>query len=300
MAKKIRIAVLGGGVGAMTAAFQLTREPDWREKYEITVYQRGWRLGGKGASGRGRGGRIEEHGLHVWGGYYDNAFRVLAEAYAVADRPASCPARDIASAFDPLASAWMAELSGDSADIFEVPFGTNDEKPGSGNLTLSAVDYLRELLNGLARLLALFEKHSGAKVAGARIERVPEDLRRHAQEIPPEHRASPLHAAAHAARRMPPGGQHRLAPLNRLVAWLMEEIVEVLSGHGEGAGYAPPARALLAGLHIGAACARGMIADDILLRGFDSIDDEEWTAWCMRHGAPEWAMRSAVGRCSYD
>jgi uncharacterized protein with NAD-binding domain and iron-sulfur cluster len=41
----------------------------------------GWRLGGKGASGRGPSGRIEEHGLHLWLGFYDNAFRLLRECY---------------------------------------------------------------------------------------------------------------------------------------------------------------------------------------------------------------------------
>ena len=36
------------------------------------------------------GGRIEEHGLHIWLGYYENAFRLLRECYAElgADRAA--------------------------------------------------------------------------------------------------------------------------------------------------------------------------------------------------------------------
>ena len=49
--RKERIAILGGGVGAMSAAFELTSTPGWQERYEITVYQMGWRLGGS-ASGR--------------------------------------------------------------------------------------------------------------------------------------------------------------------------------------------------------------------------------------------------------
>ena len=47
-----RIAILGGGMAGLTAAWQL--EPaSWATDAEITVYQRGWRLGGKGASSRG-------------------------------------------------------------------------------------------------------------------------------------------------------------------------------------------------------------------------------------------------------
>ncbi|HEV7882041.1 MAG TPA: FAD-dependent oxidoreductase, partial [Solirubrobacteraceae bacterium] len=80
-----RIAILGGGMAGLTAAWSLS-DPATREDVEITVYQRGWRLGGKGASGRGPHGRIEEHGLHVWLGYYDNAFRVMREVYEELDR----------------------------------------------------------------------------------------------------------------------------------------------------------------------------------------------------------------------
>ena len=47
-----KIAILGGGMGAMATAWTLTNEPGARERYEITVYQMGFRLGGKGASGR--------------------------------------------------------------------------------------------------------------------------------------------------------------------------------------------------------------------------------------------------------
>lgn len=49
-----KIAVLGGGVGALTTALALSSLPGWQERFEITVYQLGWRLGGKGASGRNR------------------------------------------------------------------------------------------------------------------------------------------------------------------------------------------------------------------------------------------------------
>ena len=76
---KIRVAILGGGVGAMTAAFALTEIDKTGEIYDITVHQLGWRLGGKCASGRNRdhGLRIEEHGLHIWAGFYENTFTVL-------------------------------------------------------------------------------------------------------------------------------------------------------------------------------------------------------------------------------
>jgi uncharacterized protein with NAD-binding domain and iron-sulfur cluster len=53
-----KIAILGGGIGSLTAAYELAVQ----DRYDITVYQMGWRLGGQGASGRNRalGDRIEE------------------------------------------------------------------------------------------------------------------------------------------------------------------------------------------------------------------------------------------------
>src|SRR5689334_1287106 len=78
---KKKIAVLGGGAASLFAVWDLVKtDPN---SYEITVYQMGWRLGGKCASGRRMTGppRIEEHGLHVMFGFYENVFRVVREAY---------------------------------------------------------------------------------------------------------------------------------------------------------------------------------------------------------------------------
>ncbi len=47
-----KIAILGGGLGALATAFELTSSPDWQSRYAITVYQQGFRLGGKCASSR--------------------------------------------------------------------------------------------------------------------------------------------------------------------------------------------------------------------------------------------------------
>jgi predicted NAD/FAD-binding protein len=47
-----KVAVLGGGPAAMAAAFELSATPKLCERFEVTVYQPGGRLGGKCASGR--------------------------------------------------------------------------------------------------------------------------------------------------------------------------------------------------------------------------------------------------------
>jgi uncharacterized protein with NAD-binding domain and iron-sulfur cluster len=79
---KVRVAIVGGGCAGLAAAWHLSSQPG----YQVDVYEKSWRLGGKGASGRDDEGRILEHGLHVWLGFYENAFRMMRECYAEVER----------------------------------------------------------------------------------------------------------------------------------------------------------------------------------------------------------------------
>jgi uncharacterized protein with NAD-binding domain and iron-sulfur cluster len=99
--KLTRVAIIGGGCAAVSAAFELTRK-EQGGRYLVTIYQVGWRLGGKGASGRGAADRIEEHGLHLWMGFYENAFWQMRQCYAELGRdPKACRIADWQDAFTP-------------------------------------------------------------------------------------------------------------------------------------------------------------------------------------------------------
>ena len=80
---KTRVLVLGGGMGSLAALMEMTSEPNWRDRFDITVLQQGWRLGGKVPSSRdpAHRQRNEEHGLHVLGGFYHNTFKMLRSCY---------------------------------------------------------------------------------------------------------------------------------------------------------------------------------------------------------------------------
>ena len=127
-----RIVIVGGGCAGMTAAWYLSgiKRDGGERAYEVHVYEESWRLGGKGASGRDKWGRILEHGLHVWAGFYENAFAMMRDCYAEVaangwgpDKPLGwrLPFGSIEDAFTPMPLIGLA-----------VPHGAGGDKPGQG------------------------------------------------------------------------------------------------------------------------------------------------------------------------
>ena len=147
-AKKTKIAILGGGVGSMVTSFELTSTPELREKYEVTVYQMGWRLGGKGASGRNmeRQGRIEEHGLHVWFGFYENAFNCIQRCYAELGRAPGTPLATWKDAFKPNGAFVLNERYKDQWVDWAIDFPRNFSTPGDGTIFPTFWDIAAEFL----------------------------------------------------------------------------------------------------------------------------------------------------------
>lgn len=112
-----KVVIVGGGMAALACAWDLTSERAQREGgYEVTLLQPGWRLGGKGASGR-RGGpshqRVEEHGLHVLSGLYANVFEILHEAYRARGRDRGAPLSRLTQAFVPADRIHLFETRDD-------------------------------------------------------------------------------------------------------------------------------------------------------------------------------------------
>ncbi len=135
--------IVGGGMGALAAAFELTRAPSARERLDVTLLQPGWVLGGKGASTRNADEchRIEEHGFHTWGGYYEEAFRLMNECYAELDRPRDAPLATLSDAFEKESRLTLAEDVGGSFRFWPIRMPENDAVPGYGS-RLRARDYV--------------------------------------------------------------------------------------------------------------------------------------------------------------
>ncbi|MBU3029102.1 NAD(P)-binding protein [Paracoccus marinaquae] len=301
-----KVAVIGGGVGAITAAYAITQLPDWQDRYEITLYQMGWRLGGKGASGRNAraGERIEEHGLHIWAGFYDNAFRLMRDCYEglvrAGLRDPGAPLGTLEKAFHGLDHFLLAEdvpqPDGSSAlHPWRIDFEPNQQTPGSGGVIPSPYTLFRMLL---ARLADLLGAHGGLALT--------------AQELPPRFQPgfrtrnlplsapSPLHALRAYADTLPEDarrhGRSERAELAALVAHAQDWHGGVLQRLPDS----DTARRVHYLISLSLAFCRGAIAEGCFLDGFDAIDDREISDWLLHYGAAQDAVYSAVFRGCYD
>lgn len=134
-----RVLVLGGGPAACAAAYWLARQP---ERFAVTLATQGFRLGGKCAASRNPDAdqRIEEHGLHAFVGFYENAFRTTREVYASADLPIARgqPPYDFDAGEGPVAGAFvgqghpglMAQWDERAWRWFPTPNDRNGAEPG--------------------------------------------------------------------------------------------------------------------------------------------------------------------------
>jgi uncharacterized protein with NAD-binding domain and iron-sulfur cluster len=147
-------------------------------------YQLGWRLGSKGASGRNAAAsqRIEEHGLHVWSGFYDNAFRVLRACYDELGRPPGSPLATLDDAFTPQNLVTFTEFLHGAWKNWNVEFPTNPSPVGSDGLLPMVWDCVTMLIGWMAKL---FRDSPHSQVDPAQVKRsiVPGRLRRSFQLV---------------------------------------------------------------------------------------------------------------------
>ena len=108
-----KVAILGGGAAGAAAAFWLSA-PEQKGRYQVTLYTQGWRLGGKCASGRNAelDNRIEEHGLHMLMGCYQNGFATLRACYGAWKPGPINPFQNWQDAFLPQRQVTLMEQDG--------------------------------------------------------------------------------------------------------------------------------------------------------------------------------------------
>jgi uncharacterized protein with NAD-binding domain and iron-sulfur cluster len=289
-------------MAGVTAAWRLS-EPGWEREFEsITIYQRGFRLGGKGASSRGVHGRVEEHGLHVWLGYYDNAFRLLRECYEELDRATTDPAAPIRTwreAMLPAADVGLEDSFDDSWRHWIGSFARNDLDPGDpigraeppdvADLTRRGIQLMLDFVSSLPTVgddpavMALTPTPSAPVrvdplVEGAQLAVVASLLEALVNLDAPE-----------------PGLDGVLGALSDTLAGTRELLRVTVAAD-------PSLRRMWHLVSFLAATVRGIIADGIVTDpdGFRRANQEEFLDWAVRHGADPGGSEFAFIRGLYD
>jgi uncharacterized protein with NAD-binding domain and iron-sulfur cluster len=302
--KRRKIIVLGGGISALTTVFDLTSEKGWKSKYDITLYQLGWRLGGKGASSRNPafGNRIEEHGLHIWLGFYENAFQIMRACYNELPRNAAT-FHDWGEAFKPHSFLVLEEKTTDGWLHWPMSFPENDSLPGDGREFPTLWDYFIMALEWLEHAIEDKPEVQVGQDDSISLSSWSAAIMR--EELSPSESASlrqpvrllrAAHRRAKSIRRdrRPHTRQPELMPLlNDVSRWLVQAI--------EGGVYNnPEIRRQYIPIDLMCAVARGVVADGVLIHGLDALDGFEFKEWLSRHGASPVAVDSAFLRGVYD
>jgi uncharacterized protein with NAD-binding domain and iron-sulfur cluster len=287
---RLRVAIVGGGMAGLTAAYELSRTAELRRRYRVTVYQMGFRLGGKLASGRNweAGARNEEHGLHVWFGFYENTFRLAAEVLERWRAPEGSPFRSVWDIVRPLERGLLGVRRGDRVRTIPAFHPRNSDAPGSERLELSWRALLVQALDALDTVISTLRGRTAARHQRGWRAR----WGRRLWTAPRERSATRRRTARSRPLPGPPGwlggpaasGVHRLLCL--LHPWLRLPFDRPTRRH-------PAARTLFYWVDCALAVLRGLLdpADGIYRDGdLDRLNDRDLREWLLDHGArPETA-----------
>ena len=117
-------------MSALTVAFELSSQANWQSQFDITLYQMGWRLGGKCATARGPHQRIEEHGIHGFLGSYYNTLPLMRQCYDALGRQPGQPLATFEEAFKPESFMLMWEYIDGKMTRWPFTSPRNDLIPG--------------------------------------------------------------------------------------------------------------------------------------------------------------------------
>lgn len=312
-----KVSILGGGVGGLSTAFYLTRTPELREEYEVTIHQLGWRLGGKGRTGRNlaHGKRAEEHGYHLLFGFYQNAFELLRECYAelhqkglyqdvalYADTPeGEHEDKGITFAFrrQHMWRMWSDQPAGDWNQI-SMRMAANDLLPGDDN----AAPLIDDVLGGVFTFARFLAREIMESVAPS-IDDAADELRDAFNEafgyldeafdrivdlaIDDDRGSITSFLTSRAGARLNEAAGRLLSVLPEaasrgLIEFFIEGLLKSLwAAIGGLVQEYWPAYLMWVAMDFVLTSARGMLADEVFTRGADVISNENFHSWFRRH-----------------
>jgi uncharacterized protein with NAD-binding domain and iron-sulfur cluster len=306
---RTKVAILGGGPASLAAAYYLTTKE--KGKYDITIYEMSWRLGGKTSSGRNRDGRIEEHGLHVLFGGYHNAFDMMLGCYDEVRDECGPDTLAFGSFFDALTPGDFGVIGDDREGPWrrlDLEFPVNRGVPGdtplptTWDLASGVLQTLLQILLG-ARAIRFLHRLMGRLIGYRR--RFPRVGRERARNVT----TNPDGGDWFLRRVIIPGS---LAALDRdrLIGWTIRcalaaahwcvrrftWILKVALLRRNLPGRIWTASDLVL------STLKGFSDDRILSKpdGYSSLDDLDLREWLGRHGAHEHTLWSPLVRIIYD
>lgn len=293
MSPKQKIAVVGAGPAGLSAAFHLTDpecNPGWADRYEVDVYQLGWRVGGKGATGRNPDAceRIEEHGIHLFGSNYFNSFRMLKTVYDQIEWDEHDKFRSLEEAFKPSTFTWGMDYVDGKWYGSEGRFPKTDSNPWTGSPDPDPELIVQAVLSMLSdELQEVVSREPGPKRNFPR--RMLNTVRRWfgSRFYRFVYRIG-LHTLQEAAEKVPPGHDRHVLVLELLQ--FGKELFELYVAQDPGD---PKRHAKLVSLDMAITSLRGVIDDEVLSRGIDVIDDMNYRDWMAKHGASEITLRAS-------
>lgn len=271
-----KVAILGGGMGGLTTAFQLTSQPDWQERFDITVYQLGWRLGGKCASSRGDNARIEEHGIHGFMGSYFNALPMMSEVYAELGRAPGQPLATFEEAFLGSNFTMLWEWQNGGLKPWPVRAPSNDIPPTDGSYYKGVQTAIVAIIEEVSQMLT--STPGVPKIVGDCIAALLDKAREQALTIPMSEGPN------HPLVREIIGARDFISGVVKTIDHFAPKILE----------HATTLRQALLTLDFYAALIVGALTDNVDVNGYDVLDPENWSDWLTRHGIHAATLQSPV------
>lgn len=306
---KTKVAILGGGIGAMTAAFELT-DPALNGQYDVTVYQLGWRLGGKGASGRDMQDhdRIYEHGLHIWLGCYENGFNLMRQCYAELGRAPDAPLATVQKAFRPHSLVVLNEFFDNQWLPWEINFPADDAFPGERDHLPTLWDYFLKVLEWIPQLLKPhLQSHLAVDPADAPWPKpdwwatLVGDISGEMGDTPPHVGHEPLYGSLKLAHSLDKEPDDDDRDVHDKIQFLLDEFKRLIGQRVRSLiDTDRDVRHLWILLDLVVSNLRGILADHLIFDAFNTINHFDYCEWLTHHGADQVTVTSPPVTVLYE
>ncbi|NJP08915.1 MAG: amine oxidase [Leptolyngbyaceae cyanobacterium RU_5_1] len=239
----------------------------------------------------------------------------MRQCYQELKRPATAPLATIEAAFKPHSLITITERVKDARGnlvwkTWPFDFPTNDGVPGTGHALPSLWDYIEMIVDWMKQVFnGLLHDHSDwADTPFMADLDVPHWWDTIHREIPADGNMTPasvphqfLDRAQQVAQQHPHASPEFQQHSPSAISWFLEQFIQWFWRRVEpDLSKDDDLRRLWILLDLGQSNIRGMIADDVLIYGLDSLDNQEYRTWLRRHGASDLAVNSHLIQGLYD